>query len=208
MDEVKLFTRSLDENFSLSKALNKRISCRSYIEKSISLKELSNVLWAGDGVNDKSHSPRRTAPSAGASYPIELYVAVREEGVYEVNAGIYHYNPLEHKLEKTSDSNITKDLIKATYNQRFIEQASINILIASRDERTTQYYGDRGMQYIYMEAGAVSQNIHLEAVELELGTVMIGAFDDDTVKSLYEIPDLRPLIIMPLGKPSNKNLYK
>lgn len=208
MEEVKLYTRSLDENFSLSKALNKRISCRSFKQKSINLKELGNILWAGNGVNDKRYSKRRTAPSAGASYPIEMYAAIRDGGVYDLHPGIYHYNPTEHKLEKTSDNKITEDLADATFKQEFIKEASVNILIASRDEKTTQYYGDRGIHYVNMEAGAVSQNIHLEAVELELGTLMIGAFDDEAVKNLYEISDLRPLIIMPLGKPSDENLYK
>ena len=208
MDKINLPTRALDENFSLSKALDKRISCRNFERKSITLKELANILWAADGLNDKRYNMRRTAPSAGALYPLELYVAVRKDGVYELDEGIHHYDPIEHLLEKFSDKEIIEELAEATYNQGFIKKASVNLLIAGKNERTTRFYGERGDRYVLMEAGAVSQNIHLEAVEKELGTVIIGAFDDEKIQSLFNIDELKPLCIMPIGKPENKNIYK
>jgi SagB-type dehydrogenase family enzyme len=208
MDTIKLPTRDLDETFSLSKALNKRISCRNFTTKGISLKALSNILWAADGINDKRYGTRRTVPSAGASYPIELYLAVRDGGVYELDTGIYRYNPIKHQLEKLSGTEVGEELTEATYNQGFLQKASVNILIASKNDRTRALYAERGDRYVLMEAGGVSQNIHLEAIEQELGTVLIGAFDDTMVQKIFDIEDLSPLIIMPLGKPEDKNIYK
>ena len=208
MNPIKLPTRDLNDSFSLGKALNKRASCRNFKKKSITLKELSNMLWAADGITDKRFSMRRTVPSAGASYPIELYVAVRKNGIYELDEGVYRYNANEHMLEKLSDTDISEELIEATFNQGFLAKASANILIASKDERTKELYGERADRYILMEAGGITQNIHLEAVELELGTVLIGAFDDNQVKKLYQAENLTPLCMMPVGKPEDQNMYK
>jgi SagB-type dehydrogenase family enzyme len=208
MDTIKLPTRDLNEKFSLSNALNKRTTCRKFQNKGISKKALSNILWAGYGINDKRYKLRRTVPSAGASYPIEIYLTVRKDGVHEVEPGIYRYNSFDHQLEKMSDSNIYEELIRATYNQYFLQDASINILIASKNERSTELYGDKGIPYIYMEAGGVSQNIHLEAVELDLGTAVIGAFDEAMVRNLFKIEGLMPIAIMPVGLPEDKSLNK
>jgi SagB-type dehydrogenase family enzyme len=204
---IELPNKRLNEQISLAKTLEKRSSCRYFNEESLTLQDLSNLLWAAQGITDKRYSLRRTVPSAGAVYPIEMYISVRKEGVHELDKGIYHYIAETHSLEKVSESDITEDLSNACYNQEFITKASFNILLASNNQRTRELYHERGDRYILMEAGAITQNIYLEAVELNLGTVFIGAFDDAMVKALFGIEALMPLAIMPVGMPSDKKFY-
>lgn len=155
----------------------------------------------------KKYDMRRTTPSAGSTFPLELMVAVRKDGVQELDAGIYHYLPEENALEVISDREITDDVSSACFNQEFIRNASFSILVASDLERTTRMYADRGERYVYIEAGAAMQNISLEAVEQGLGTVIIGAFDDSAINGLFGLEKLMPLSIMPVGVPKDKALY-
>ena len=207
MTTIKLPSKQLNEKTSLGYTLEKRGSCRYFDKETLTLKEVSNILWVAQGITDKQNNVRRTVASAGAIYPIELYVSVRERGVHELQSGIYRYNSEEHTLQKISDSDITEKLSAACFNQKFIEQASFNILIASDNSKTEKLYKEKGDRYVFMEAGATTQNIYLEAVELNLGTVVIGAFDDDKVKELFEIDKLMPVAIMPVGSLSDKKFY-
>jgi len=207
MTTIKLPSKQLNEKTSLGYTLEKRGSCRYFDKGTLTLKDVSNILWVAQGVTDKQKNVRRTVASAGAVYPIELYVSVREEGVHELQPGIYRYNSEEHNLQKIADSDITGKLSAACFNQKFIEQASFNILIASDNSKTEELYEERGDRYVFMEAGATTQNIYLEAVELNIGTVVIGAFDDQKVKELFEIDKLMPVAIMPVGTPSDKKFY-
>jgi len=204
---IELPTKRLNEQISLAKTLEKRSSCRYFNEESLTLQDLSNILWAAQGITDKRYSLRRTVPSAGAVYPIEMYISIRKEGVHELDKGIYRYISETHSLEKVSESDITEDLSNACYNQEFITKASFNILLASNNQRTRELYNERGDRYVMMEAGSITQNIYLEAVESNLGTVFIGAFDDALIKSLFGIEKLMPLAIMPVGMPSDKKFY-
>lgn len=204
---IELPTKRLSEQTSLAKALEKRSSCRYFKEESLTLQDLSNLLWAAQGITDKAYKLRRTVPSAGAVYPIEMYVAVRENGVHELDKGVYRYVAENHGLEKISESDIKENLSKACYNQEFITRASFTIFLASNNQRIRELYNQRGDSYAMMEAGAITQNISLEAVASNLGTVVIGAFDDEMVKSLFDIEKLIPLVIMPVGRPSDKKFY-
>lgn len=208
METIKLPTPATNETITLNKALKKRISCRNFKNKAINLSKLSGILWAADGINDKSFKPRRTAPSAGATYPLELYVAVKKESVYELEAGVYHYNPEKHILTKHLHEDIFDKLPQATFDQSFITNASVVLLIASQNERTTKLYGERGVQYIWMEAGGVCQNIHLKVVEMKLGTVVIGAFEDNKVKESFKPKNEEPLALMPIGYPVEQSIYQ
>jgi len=207
MTTIKLPSKQLSEKTSLGYTLGKRGSCRYFDKKSLTLKEVSNILWAGQGINDKQNNVRRTVASAGAVYPIEIYISVREDGVHELEAGIYRYNSKNHTVQKISDSEITEKLSAACFNQKFIQQSSFNVLIASDNSKTKELYEERGDRYVFMEAGATTQNVYLEAVELNLGTVVIGAFDDEKVKELFGIDRLVPIAIMPVGIPSDKKFY-
>ncbi len=178
---------------SIEETLNQRRSVRDYKKEALSLEEISQLLWAASGKN----LYRRTAPSAGATYPLEIYLAVGEmEGL---GSGLCRYSYSRHSLEKIIEQDIRKKLCRAALSQSIIEEAPIDIIIAADFDRTTGHYGQRGIRYVHMEAGHVGQNISLQANALGLGTVMIGAFDDKQVKEILGIRE-DPLYIVPVGK--------
>ncbi len=190
--KIKLPKPKFKSEVSLEEALLKRKSYRRFLNKKLSLEEISQILWAGQGITRGNFF--RTVPSAGALYPIELY-AVLEEGVF-------HYIPHEHALELIKKGDVRYDLMKAALYQEYILEAPLNVIIAAVFSRTTYKYGDRGIRYVLFEAGHVSQNIYLQCVSLKLGTVAIGAFYDEEVKRVLSLPkDHDPLYIMPVGYP-------
>jgi SagB-type dehydrogenase family enzyme len=191
--EIKLQKPDGKGLISVGEVLHQRRSIRDYKKGSLSLKEISQLLWSGAGKN----LYRRTAPSAGATYPLEIYLAAGE--VEGVEPGLYHYSFSRHSLERIKEEDIRKRLCRAALEQRLIERAAASIIIAADYTRTTGYYGQRGIRYVHMEVGHMGQNISLQAVALNLGTVMIGAFDDQRVKEVLEIEE-EPLYIIPIGK--------
>jgi SagB-type dehydrogenase family enzyme len=186
-----------DSDISIEKALIERRSIRDYKGEPLGLSELSQLLWAAQGITASGFY--RAAPSAGALYPIEVYVvAGRAEGLAE---GIYRYNPMKHLLTLERDGDYRRELCKAALMQDCIRYAPCSIVIAAVYERTTGKYGERGVRYVHMEVGHVAENISLQAVSLNIGTVIIGAFSDDEVKRAIGLPrGERPLCIMPLGR--------
>jgi len=182
---------------SVEEALLRRRSVREYKDEPLTLAEVSQLLWAAQGITD----PRgyRTAPSAGALYPLELYLVVgRVEGL---SAGIYHYIPDGHYLLPVAGGDRRAELAAAALGQAYVRDAPIDLVLSAIPERTTKRYGYRGIQYVHMEAGHVGQNVHLQAVSLGLGTVMIGAFTDERVKQVMNLSKEEvPLYIMPVGR--------
>jgi len=191
--EIKLPKPKETGSVSIEETLNKRKSVRDYKKASLSLVEVSQLLWAGSGKN----LSRRTAPSAGATYPLEIYLVAGE--VEGLEPGVYHYSISKHSLEKTKEQDIRRGLCRAALEQRMIERAPISVIIAADYGRTTGHYGQRGVRYVHMEVGHVGQNVSLHAVALNMGTVMIGAFDDNQVKEILGIRE-EPLYIIPVGK--------
>lgn len=183
---------------SVEEALSKRRSIRSYKEEALNLKEVSQILWSAQGITEPSFGGR-TAPSAGALYPLEIYLIVKN--VKELPAGVFKYKPENHSLIKIFEGEISKQLAKAALGQSFIAEAPAVLVISGVFERTTKKYGEKGIQYVFMEAGHAAQNIYLQAESLTLGTVTVGAFVDEEVKKLLRIPEEEnPLYIMPVGK--------
>ena len=178
---------------SIEGALNKRRSARDYRKGALSLEQVSQLLWAGSGRN----LYRRTAPSAGATYPLETYLVVGE--VEGLKPGTYHYSFPKHSLEMMKEEDVRTRLSRAALGQEMIEEAPISIIIAAEYGRTTGRYGQRGHRYVHMEVGNAGQNVSLQAISLNLGTVMIGAFGDQEVKEVLEIKE-EPLYIIPVGK--------
>jgi len=178
---------------SIEETLNKRRSVRDYKKGPLSLEQVSQLLWAASGKN----LYRRTAPSAGATYPLEIYLVVGE--VEELEPGLYQYSYSRHSLERIREQDIRKKLCRSALDQSMIEEAPIDIIIAADYDRTTGHYGQRGIRYVHMEVGHVGQNISLQANALSLGTVMIGAFEDNQVKEVLGIKE-EPLYIIPVGK--------
>ncbi len=174
-----------------------RRSVREYVSLPLSLEDISQLLWAAQGIT--SDWGGRTAPSAGALYPLEVYLVVGD--VDGLESGVYKYQPQEHALIRVGDSDVRSELASAALEQSFIAQGAVDIVIAAVYERTTRKYGDRGVRYVHMEAGHAAQNIYLEAVALDLGTVTVGAFSDERVKDVLGMPESEvPLYIMPVGR--------
>lgn len=186
-----------DGNISTEKALKKRRSVREYGNKPLTLQEVSQLLWAAQGIT--GGYGMRTAPSAGALYPIELYLVAGR--VNQLTAGIYRYRPKGHELLKLDEGDKRHNLYLAALEQEAVRDAAAAIVIAAVYGRTTIKYGKRGIKYVHMEVGSVAQNIYLQAASLRLGTVFVGAFDDKGVKRVIHMPEEEePLAIMPLGR--------
>lgn len=181
---------------SLEETLQKRRSIRKYKNEPLSLKDVAQILWASQGITEGDH---RTVPSAGALYPIEIYLVVKNvQGVAE---GVYCYDQKDHKLVSIAGGDFNKTLAEVAANQEWIEDSAAILLISADFEKTTQKYGERGKQYVWMEAGHSAQNVYLQAISLELGTVSVGAFDERRVQKILNLPEnILPLVIMPIGK--------
>jgi SagB-type dehydrogenase family enzyme len=196
-ERIELPEPVYESSMSIEEALLTRRSLRAYTEEGLSLTEASQLLWAAQG---KTHpSGYRTAPSAGALYPLEVYLVVgRLEGL---SAGVYQYLPAEHALVQTLEGDIRASLANASLGQSAVEDAPVSLVLTAVFERTTQKYGQRGERYVYMETGSAAQNVYLQAESLGLGTVFIGAFQDERVRDLIGIPENEvPLCIMPVGR--------
>lgn len=186
-------------DMSVEEAIRLRRSMRDYKDTPLSLEQVSQLLWAGQGITEGF---KRAAPSAGATYPLTLYVVVGDKGVTELPAGIYEYIPKPHSLVLVKEGDFRKRVATACLGQSFIAEAPINIVIAAEYERTTVRYGERGERYVHMEAGHVGENIYLQAVALGLGTVVVGAFLDVDVHQVLDLPEEQvPLYVMPVGYP-------
>jgi len=182
---------------SVEEAIEKRRSVRDYLNKPLKLEHLSQILWAAQGITDPIRK-FRSAPSAGATYPLELYVVVGN--VVGLKPGIYHYSPYNHSLKLIKEGDYRLDLYRACVNQEWVLKAPASIVITAVYERTTARYGERGIRYVHMEAGHVGQNIYLQATALGIGTVAVGAFYDERVEEIVCAKDNeRALYVFPLG---------
>jgi SagB-type dehydrogenase family enzyme len=173
------------------------------------LSQLSQVLWSAQGITGAGKL--RAAPSAGATYPLEVLALVGKQGVVasgakqsqkELEAGIYHYEVDSHSLSLHKLGDFRLDLARAALDQGFLADAPVDIVICALYPRTSYRYGKRGERYVHMEVGHVGENMHLQAVALGLATVEIGAFDDEEVSKVLGVEEqIKPLYIMPIGKP-------
>jgi len=194
---IKLSEPRYASNTSVEKALSERRSIRSYEDEPLTLRDLSQLLWAAQGITD----PRgfRTAPSAGALYPLELYVAAGN--VTDIPDGVYKYKPYEHELVKITEGDKRIELFRAALGQGSIREGAVVIIFSAVYERTTVKYGERGIRYVHIEVGHAAQNVYLQAASLNLGTVIVGAFYDDEVKKIMGMRENEePLCLMPVGK--------
>jgi len=197
MDTIKLPEPDYDSKTSIEKALLERRSVRGYKKESLTLVEVSQLLWAAQGISNKRGF--RTAPSAGALYPLEVYLVVGD--VNDLPEGIYQYKPHKHELLKIADGDKRSELCTAALGQGCIKQCAAVIVFSAVYERTTKKYGERGIKYVHMEVGHAAQNVHLQVVSLNLGTVVVGAFNDNEVKRIMDMTDKeQPLCIMPIGR--------
>jgi SagB-type dehydrogenase family enzyme len=180
---------------SVEEALLRRRSVREYGDKPLAVEEISQLLWAAQGVTERWGG--RTAPSAGALYPLEVYLLAGE--VEGLKTGLYHYRPADHSVLLKTTDDLRRQITEASLNQNQILKAPATLIIAAVYQRTTRKYGERGVRYVLQEVGSVCQNILLQAESLNLGTVWIGAFDDREVREALGIAE-EPLAIMPVGR--------
>ena len=193
---IKLPQPQTDGEMSVEYAISKRRSRRTFCSKPISLAETGQLLWAGQGITGKRG--HRAAPSAGALYPLELYVVA--ELVDSLDNGIYHYLPDGHSLKQICAGDFHQELAEAALQQTSVAKCSAIFVLSGIKERTSKKYGRRAVQYIMIEAGHTGQNISLQAETLNLGTVVIGAFDDEKIKELLKMPpEEQPISLMPVG---------
>jgi SagB-type dehydrogenase family enzyme len=184
---------------SVEAALVARKSLREYSGGPLSLAELSQLLWAAQGVTHAGAG--RTAPSAGALYPIELYVVAGN--VENLGRGVYRYRIGSHDLVEVMAEDLQAELAAAALGQESVEDAAAVIVVAGVIERTAQKYGQRAVRYVHMEVGAVVENVYLQATALGLGTVFVGAFSDTKVKQVLGMPDEEsPFALLPVGRAS------
>jgi SagB-type dehydrogenase family enzyme len=181
----------------LETTLAQRRSVRDYGPEALTLEQVSQLLWAGQGIT--ADGSARTAPSAGGLFPLEVFLVAGE--VTGLAAGVYRYLPQGHQLEPVGEGDRRTDLGAASLGQAWVEQGKASLVVAAVPGRTTEKYGDRGERYVYLEAGHAAQNICLEATALGLGTVTVGAFDDGAVRRVIGAPaDMIPLYVMPVGR--------
>jgi len=183
---------------SVEECMSKRRSTRSFSKRKLNWDEIGQLLWAGQGITLKfDHGPHtlRTSPSAGATFPMELYIVM--------NKGLFHYIPQDHAVDLITDQDLTNGLNEACYQQECVSTASVNFIICAIEERIFPRYGERGLRYIDMEAGHIAQNIHLQAVALNLGSVPVGAFDESVAKialSSFFPQNTNPVYILSVGE--------
>jgi SagB-type dehydrogenase family enzyme len=178
---------------SLEEALARRRSVRDFEATPLTLGELGQLLWAAQGITGQEGY--RSAPSAGALYPLELYAATAE--------AVYHYEPGGHRLSIHLRGDRRRELSAAALSQASVREAPAVLVIAAVYERTEGKYGaERAPRYVHLEAGHAAQNILLQAVALDLGAVPVGAFEDDRVQQALGLPaDHQPLYLIPAGHP-------
>lgn len=189
-ETIELDPPRLSGPMSLEETLAQRRSVREYGDQDLTMAEIGQLFWAAQGVTRDWGA--RTAPSAGALYPLEIYAVTRD--------GLYQYMPDLHQAEHTPTLGLHQELWEAGLRQDWIREAPVVFVIAAVYERTSTKYGDRAERYVHMEAGHAAENLLLQAVALDLGAVPVGAFHDKQVADALGLPDDQaPLYLIPVG---------
>jgi SagB-type dehydrogenase family enzyme len=180
---------------SLEEAIVQRRAQRVFLQKELSLQQISQLLWAAQGVTGKRQEDDvdlRSAPSAAAKYPMDVYVLTA--------GGVFHYVSKGHCLGTVKKEDLRIALSDLAGRKQIIRSAPVTFVITAVYERVTQRFGERGTMYVHIEAGHIAQNIHLQAVALGLASVPMGAFEEEKVKELLSLPaERRPIYMIPVG---------
>ncbi len=183
---------------SVEEALKARRTVRQFANRSLTLAQVSQLLWGTDGISD----PRglRTAASAGATYPLEIYLVAGERGVAGLAPGVYRYLPQGHALSPIAKGDLRVEVARASLHQFWMAEAPVMVVIAAEFRRCTARYGERGVMYTHMEAGHAGTNLFLQAEALGLGAGIVGAFDNSNLAQVLRFPSAHePLLVMPVG---------
>lgn len=186
-----------DSKVSVEQALRRRRSIRDFTSQPLALAEVAQLLWAAQGITGTEGE--RSAPSAGALYPLETYLVVGQ--VRDLAEGVYRYEPRRHLLALVREGDRRASLARIAVEQACVRDAAADLVFAAVYSRTTRKYGERGERYVHIDLGHAAQNVYLQAEALGLGTVIVGAFDDEQVARLLPLGrGQRPLAIMPVGR--------
>ncbi len=198
---IKLSSPASKGAVSVEEAIARRRTWREFTGKPLSEEVLSQLLWAAQGITEPRRG-LRAAPSAGALYPLEIYLAVGEPAGSVLRKGIYHYLPLEHGLEERAGGEDRRTAIaRAALGQDWMADAAVIFLVAAVNDRTTRKYRDRGWQYIQQEAGCAAENLLLQAAALGLRSAVVGAFDDHELAGIFTLsPSEVPVLLLPAGQ--------
>ena len=197
-DVIRLSENKKSDGISVEKAIEGRRSRRSFINEPILFSDISQLCWAAQGITE-SRMELRTTPSAGATYPLELFLIV---GNSDIESGVYHYSCKEHSLKRIKKGDYRRQLCESSLGQDCVEKAALNFVITAIYKRTTMTYGKRGRErYVCMDLGHSAENVYLQAVSLKLGTCAVGAFEDKTISKTLNLPsEEEPLYLMPFGR--------
>jgi SagB-type dehydrogenase family enzyme len=184
---------------SLETAIKQRRTIRSFTSEPLSLEQCSQLFWAAQGITE-TRGFKRAAPSGGALYPMDIYAIVGEKCIKGLKSGIYHYDPKGHAVSLVSEGDLRNKVADAAMSQIWIATAPLNILITAEYHRITGKYGKRGVRYAIIEAGHIGQNILLQSEAMGLGAGVIGAFNDEKIGQIVNMPpSYEPLLILPVG---------
>jgi SagB-type dehydrogenase family enzyme len=187
-----------DGDVPVERALAMRRSVRQYADTPLSLAALAQLAWSAQGITDSAG--HRTSPSAGALYPLELYVVAGD--VPGLEAGIYRYVPAGHRLVRHADGDARDAVARAALQQSWLADAPAILVLAGVTERTAGKYGSRAPRFVHIEVGHAAQNVYLQAEALGLGTCIVGGFDDRQLKRVLALPEAEaPLALLPVGAP-------
>jgi SagB-type dehydrogenase family enzyme len=183
-----------DGPMSVEAAIARRRSVRRYGPESLTLEQLGQLLWSAQGITG-DRANRRAAPSAGGRHPLVFYVCGSD--------GVWRYHPQGHFLTLHLERDVREDLAGAAWRQRFIAEAPCVFAVSAIFERTTERYQERGqLRYVPMDLGHAAENLALQAIGLGLVSVPVGAFDDDAVERVLDLPAREePMYLIPVGHP-------
>ena len=191
--EVNLPAPTTADGMGVAEAIAKRRSVREFTKEDLTIEEISQLVWAAQGITE-AEKGLRAAPSAGALYPLELYLFTKD--------GVFHYVPRGHKLVRLSETDKRAELSAAALDQSSVREAALAFVVVGVFARTEAKYGKRSSQYVYIEAGHAAQNIHLQAVALGLGSVSVGALKEKAVADVLGLSsEETPFYIIPVGHP-------
>lgn len=196
-ETIALPKPSLTGSTSLEALLAKRRCIREYLVTTLKLAEIGQLLWAAQGITHPQGY--RTAPSAGALYPLQLYLVVR--ALQDLAPAVYGYDPDQHHLVWMQEGDRRNLLASAALGQEWLANAAAIVVFTADYKRTTHKYGQHGKRYVHMEAGHAAENLFLQANALDLTTVIVGAFDEEEVANVLGLTTQeQPLILMPIGR--------
>ncbi|MCP4117363.1 MAG: SagB/ThcOx family dehydrogenase [Desulfobacteraceae bacterium] len=200
---MKLPEPTTQGTVAVEQAMNQRRTVRSFLPKMLSLDQLAQLLWSAQGITGNDGF-KRAAPSAGALYPMDIYVAAGQGCVGQLEAGVYHYEAGRHMLSRVAKNDLRDDLARASLSQMWMAGAPVNLVITAEYNRVGIKYGERGVRYAMIEAGHIGQNIFLQAEALGLKAGIVGAFHDTKLSKVLNLPRTHePLLVMPVGYSAN-----